>query len=111
MARLANLNYLEYYTTLIQDEIGFLTDAQNIWRARYRLFNEKATGEDIWRYRNDAQVRISELQTHLESIQTLQSDFYQRISTTRNMAGEATGRARQNLYILGLAGANLLLYC
>ncbi len=97
MARLANLNYWEYYTTLIQDEIGFLTDAQNIWRARYRLFNEKATGEDIWRYRNDAQVRISELQTHLESIQTLQSDFYQRISTTRNMAGEATGKTRQNL--------------
>ena len=54
-------------------------------------------GEDIWRYRNDAQVRISELQTHLESIQTLQSDFYQRISTTRNMVGEATGKTRQNL--------------
>ena len=97
MARLANLNYLEYYTTLIQDEIGFLTDAQNIWRARYRLFNEKATGEEIWRYRNDAQGRISELQTRLESVQALQSDFYQRLSTTRNMAGEATGRARQNL--------------
>ena len=47
MARLANLNYLEYYTTLIQDEIGFLTDAQNIWRARYRLFNEKATGDSL----------------------------------------------------------------
>ena len=97
MERVANLNYWEYYTTLLQDEIEFLGNAQTIWKARYRLFNDKATGEEIWKYRNDAQGRASELQAHLESIQALQNDFYQRVSTTQGLASEATGKTKQNL--------------
>ncbi len=97
MERMANLNYWEYTTTLLQDEIELLSNAQAIWKARHRLFNGKATGEEIWQYRNDAQGRVSELQTHLESIRALQNDFYQRISTTQALASEATGKTKQNL--------------
>ena len=97
MERLANLNYWEFYTGLIQDEIELLINAQKIWRARYQLFNNKASGEEIWQYRNEAQDRITGLQTHLESIRALQNDFYQRIATTRAQASEATGKTKQNL--------------
>ena len=86
MARSARVSYWEYMMTLLDDEIEFGREAQQIWHDRFKLFNDEASGEEIWNFRNSAQARISELQTQLESIRTLERTMLGQIETIEAQA-------------------------
>ncbi|NLL37756.1 MAG: mechanosensitive ion channel [Fretibacterium sp.] len=96
-ALLADLNRWEYSLTLIQDTLNWLDEAQAVWAARYKLFNNEAKGDEIWNYRNRSQSKIAELKARNESIQSLQDDYQTRISTLSAEVEKATGKVKQNL--------------
>ena len=73
LARSARVNYWEYMTSMIDDEIALTREAQQVWRDRYKLFHDEASGEEIWKLRDTAQARISELTRQLESVRTMES--------------------------------------
>ena len=81
LARQARLNYWEYMTTLIDDEIKLIREEQHIWRSRYKLFNDTATGDEIWKIRDSTQKRIAELQRLLDGMRTTQNDILRQISS------------------------------
>ncbi|MBR0045185.1 MAG: mechanosensitive ion channel [Synergistaceae bacterium] len=81
LARQARLNYWEYMTTLIDDEIKLIREEQHIWRSRYKLFNDQATGDEIWKIRDSTQKRIAELQRLLDGMRTTQNDILRQISS------------------------------
>ena len=81
LARQARLNYWEYMTTLIDDEIKLIREEQHIWRSRYKLFNDTATGDEIWKIRDSTQKRIAELQRLLDAMRTTQNDILRQISS------------------------------
>ena len=73
MARNARVNYWEYMIALLDDEIEINLEFQRTWRERFKLFNDKASGEEIWKIRESSQARINELQTQLEGVRTLEN--------------------------------------
>ena len=86
MARSARVNYWEHMVSLIDDEIALNREAQEIWRNRYKLFHDKASGEEIWKLRDDSQTRIAELQRQLEGVRTMESEILKQIETTQAQA-------------------------
>ncbi len=97
LERRANLNHWEYFISLTQDNLGYLTESQEIWKARYDMFNDNTKGDDLWKYRNESKAKIAELKARLESVQALQNDYYNRLSTVQAQIEEAEGKTKQNL--------------
>ncbi len=106
--RQANLDYWEYSLSIIQDELGWLSAAQQIWNVRYGLFHNKLKGDEIWKNRNQAQSNITELKASLENVQSLQTDTYTRLSTVKKQIEDANGKSRQNLVLLSQTLQNML---
>ena len=98
-ARTARVSYWEHMVSLIDDEIMFNREAQQIWRDRYKLFHDEASGEEIWRLRDDSQTRITELQRQLEGVRTMESNILRQIEQTQAQATAegVAGTIQQNL--------------
>ncbi len=106
--RLANLDYCEYALSLIQDELNWLSEAQQVWKIRYELFHGTLKGDEIWKYRNQAQSNLTELRANLENIRLLQIDYYTRLSAVRKQLLDADGKTRQNMLQLSQTLQNIL---
>ena len=74
-ARSARASYWEYMVTLLDDEIALNRGYQQIWRDRYKLFHDTATGEEIWKILERTQTSIDELQRQLEGVRTLEIEI------------------------------------
>ena len=85
-ARSARVNYWEYMVSLLEEEISYLREIQQIWRDRYKLFHDQADGEEIWKLRENAQAKIDELQRQLESIRTMENTVLRQIETIQKQA-------------------------
>ncbi|MBQ7733890.1 MAG: mechanosensitive ion channel [Synergistaceae bacterium] len=83
MARSARVNYWERMTALLEEEIDFAREAQQIWKERYKLFHNNAAGDEIWAVRNNAQRRLQELQRQLEGVRTQENDLLRQIESTQ----------------------------
>ena len=92
-ARSARVNYWEHMVSLIDDEITFNREAQQIWRDRYKLFHDQASGEEIWKLRDNSQTRI------LEGVRTMESNILRQIDQTQVQATTegVAGTIQQNL--------------
>ncbi|MBQ4431833.1 MAG: mechanosensitive ion channel, partial [Synergistaceae bacterium] len=99
MARYARVGYWEYMLSMLEDTIILTREAQQVWRDRYRLFHDEASGEEIWKLRENAQTRISELQRQLEGVRTMESVLLRQIETTQEKAKTEglTSTIQQNL--------------
>ena len=86
MARSARVNYWEYMLSMLEDEIILMRESQQIWRDRYRLFHDEVPGEEIWKLRENAQTRITELQRQLDGVRTLENVLLRQIETTQEQA-------------------------
>jgi len=98
-ARSARVNYWEYMISLIDDEIAINREFQQAWRDRFKLFNDEASGEEIWKLRDTAQTRISELQTQLDGIRTLENSILRQVELTQSQATSegVSGVIQQNI--------------
>ena len=83
MARSARVNYWEQMTAFLDEEIGLAREAQQVWKNRYKLFHDKASGDEIWALRNNAQTRLQELQRQLEGVRTRENDLLRQIESTQ----------------------------
>ena len=90
IARAARVSYWEAMTSLIDDEIQLLREAQDIWRERYRLFRDEASGEEIWKDRDNAQRRINEIQRVLAGARTVEENFLRQIKTMQEQLESVT---------------------
>ena len=86
MARSARVNYWEHMVSLIEDEIVLTREAQQVWRDRYKLFHDQASGEEIWKLRDASQGRLSELNRQLEGVRTMESTILRQIDQTQEQA-------------------------
>lgn len=87
LARSARVTYWEYTVSLLEEGITLRREYQQVWRDRYRLFHDEVSGEEIWKIREDAQSKITELQRQLESIRTMENAVLRQIDTTQEQAG------------------------
>lgn len=85
-ARSARVNYWEYMVSMIDDEVIFVREAQEIWRNRYKIFHEQASGEEIWKFREDSHTRINELQRQLDGVRTMEATLLRQIDETQIQA-------------------------
>ena len=102
-ARSARVNYWEYMISLLDDEISLNREFQQAWRERFKLFHDEASGEEIWKIRDAAQARITELQSQLDGVRTLESTFLRQVDNIQAQANAegVTGTVQQ--YILQAA--------
>ncbi|MBQ7068737.1 MAG: mechanosensitive ion channel, partial [Synergistaceae bacterium] len=101
MARSTRVNYWEHMVLLIEDEIALTRESQQIWKDRYKLFHDTATGEELWKIRDTSQARINELQRQLEGVRTAENTILREIETTQaslNAEG-ITGTVQQNILL------------
>ena len=101
MARSARVNYWEYMVLLLEDEIALTRESQQVWKDRYKLFHDTATGEELWKIRDTSQTRINELQRQLEGVRTAENTILREIETTQaslNAEG-ITGTVQQNILL------------
>ena len=98
-ARSIRANYWEYMTALINDESALIRETQEIWRKRYKMFHDEASGEEIWSYRESAERRQQELQKQLESIRVMENVVFKEIETLQAQAKTEglSGIIQQNL--------------
>lgn len=99
IARSARVNYWEYMLSLIDDEIAINREMQQAWRDRYKLFHDEASGEEIWKLRDHAQLRINELHSQLEGIRTFENSILRQVSLRQAQAAseETSGTVQQNI--------------
>lgn len=99
MARNARVNYWEYMITMINDEAGFVRELQDLWQKRFELFNDTATGEEIWKIREESQTRIRELQRQLDGVRSMENSVVRDIDSAQAQANAegVTGIVQQNL--------------
>ena len=83
MARSARVSYWEQMVAVLEDEIELNQEAQQVWKDRYKLFHDKASGDEIWALRNNAQTRMQELQRQLDGARARESDLLRRIESTQ----------------------------
>ena len=101
LARSARVNYWEYMVLLLEDEIALTRESQQVWKDRYKLFHDNATGEELWKIRDTSQTRINELQRQLEGVRTAENTILREIETTQaslNAEG-ITGTVQQNILL------------
>ena len=99
MARSARVSYWEYMVTMINEEAGFVRELQEVWRKRFRLFSDKAPGEEIWKIREESQARIAELQRQLDGMRSMENAIIRDVDDAQNQANAegVTGIIQQNL--------------
>ena len=99
MVRSARVNYWEYMVSLLEEEIYYLRETQQVWRDRFKLFHDQADGDEIWKLRNDSEARIQELQRQLESIRTMENNVLRQVDTTQkqSLTEGLPGVVQQNL--------------
>ena len=85
-ARSARVNYWEYLLSFIEEEINYSREAQQIWRDRFKLFHDKATGEEIWKLRDSSEKQVQDLQRQLEGIRSLEASILRQIENTQAQA-------------------------
>ena len=88
-ARSARVSYWESMTVMLDDEISLLREAQQVWRERYRLFRDEASGDEIWKDRDNAQSRIAELQRQLSGVRTMEEDILRRVDSMQKQTEAA----------------------
>lgn len=86
MARYARVSYWEHMVSMIEDEIVFTRESQQLWRDRYRVFHDEVPGEELWKLRENAQNSITELQRELDGVRTLETTLLRQIETTQEKA-------------------------
>lgn len=98
-ARSARVSYWEYMTAMINEEISLTREAQEVWRKRYKLFHDEASGEEIWAFREGAESRQQELQKQLDSVRAMENVVYREIDTLQSQvnAEGVSGLTQQNL--------------
>ena len=98
-ARSARVSYWEHMVSLIDDEIVLVREAQQAWRDRYKLFHDQASGDDIWKLRENSETRITELQRQLDGVRTMESAILRQIDTVQAQATAegVSGIVQQNL--------------
>lgn len=98
-ARTSRVNYWEYMVYLLNDEIDTTRESQEVWRNRYKLFHNQATGEEIWTLRENSSHRIQELQRLLEGVRNLASLIIRDINEKNALASqpEISDKVKQNL--------------
>ena len=99
MARSARVSYWEYMVTMINEDAGFVRELQEVWRKRFRLFSDKAPGEEIWKIREESQARIAELQRQLDGMRSMENAIIRDVDDAQNQANAegVTGIVQQNL--------------
>ena len=99
MARSARVSYWEYMVSMLNDEISLTREIQEIWRKRYSLFNDTASGEEIWKIREEAQSRITELQRQLDGVRSMENAIIRDVESAQSQANAegVTGVIQQNL--------------
>ena len=99
MVRTARVNYWEYTVSLLEEEISYMRENQQLWRDRYKLFHDQAGGDEIWKLRNDSEARIKELQRQLESIRTMEANVLRQVEATQKQSAAEglSGVVAQNL--------------
>ena len=99
MARSARVNYWEYMVNMLNDEAALVRELQEVWRKRYKLFNDKATGDEIWKMREEAQARITELQRQLDGVRSMENMIIREADSAQAQANAegVTGVVQQNL--------------
>ena len=98
-ARSARVSYWEYMTAMINEEISMIRETQEVWRKRYKLFHDEASGEEIWSYREEAGSRQQELQKQLDSIRAMENVVFREIDSVQSQANAegVSGLVQQNL--------------
>ena len=98
-ARSARVLYWEYMVLMLNENITLAKEAQDVWRNRYRLFHDQMPGEEIWKLREDSELRIQELQRQFESVETMESEGARQIEATHALSLQEglSASARQNL--------------
>ena len=98
-ARSVRVSYWEYKVTLLEEEISYLRETQQVWRDRYKLFHDQAGGDEIWKLRDNAKAKIDELQRQLEGIRTMENTVLRQAETTQKQAATEGigGIVQQNL--------------
>ena len=86
MARSARVSYWEQMVSMIDDEIAFVREAQQIWKDRYKLFHDKAAGDEIWALRNNSQTKMQDLQRQLEGVRAMENALIRQIDATQAKA-------------------------
>ena len=99
MSRSTRVNYWEYKTSMLNDEISLTRETQEIWRKRYKLFHDEASGNEIWSYRDEAGKRIIELQRQLDSVRSMENAVIREIDSLQSQANSegVTEIIKQNL--------------
>ena len=99
MARSARVSYWEYMVTMINEEAGFVRELQEVWRKRFRLFNDTASGEEIWKIREESQSRIAELQRQLDGVRSMENEIIRGLDNVQSQANAEgiAGIIQQNL--------------
>ena len=86
LARSARVDYWEHMVSMIEDEIVLTRESQQAWRDRYKLFHDEASGEEIWKLRDNAQTRINELSRQLEGVRTMEGTTLREIESIQEQA-------------------------
>lgn len=86
MYRRSRVTYWEYMINMLNDEANFVREIQNVWQKRYDLFHNQAAGEEIWRIRDEAQTRITELQRQLDSVRSMEASTIRDINSAQDQA-------------------------
>ena len=99
MARSVRVRYWEYMITMLNEEAAFIRELQEVWRKRYKLFNDTAAGEEIWRIREESQTRIAELQRQLDGVRSMENAMIRDVNSAQAQANAEgiTGIVQQNL--------------
>ena len=71
---------------MIEDEITLTRETQQAWRNRYRLFHDEVSGEEIWKIRENADIRLTELQRQLDGVRTMETSTLRQIEATQEQA-------------------------
>ncbi len=79
MLRNAEASYWQYRVSLIHDSIALGREAIATWRNRYSLANDDLNGVRIWALRNEAGIRMEELQQQLDGFRAMESAFLRNV--------------------------------
>ena len=99
LARSARVSYWEYLLLLIEEEIAYNRELIQIWKDRFKLFNDKASGEEIWAIRDNTEKNINSLERELEGIRALEANILKQVDELQQQANSegVTGVIQQNM--------------
>ncbi|MBR0251346.1 MAG: mechanosensitive ion channel, partial [Synergistaceae bacterium] len=82
----SRVTYWEYMINMLNDEANFVREIQNVWQKRYDLFHNQAAGDEIWKMRDEAQTRMSELQRQLDSVRSMEASTIRDINSAESQS-------------------------